>query len=38
MSLIGQNGAAAPQLKDIEWLDQESKFDAFMQVKEVNEF
>lgn len=35
MSLIGHDGAAAPQLKDIEWFDQESKFEAFSQVKQA---
>uniref|UniRef100_A0A0M3HQQ3 Serine/threonine-protein kinase RIO3 n=2 Tax=Ascaris TaxID=6251 RepID=A0A0M3HQQ3_ASCLU len=35
MSLIGSGGRAAPKLKSIEWEDQESKADAFQQVREA---
>ncbi|VDM37679.1 unnamed protein product [Toxocara canis] len=35
MSLIGAGGRAAPKLKSIEWEDQESKSDAFQQVREA---
>lgn len=35
MSLIGSGGRAAPKLKSIDWEDEESKVDAFEQVKEA---
>uniref|UniRef100_A0A0R3RXU0 Serine/threonine-protein kinase RIO3 n=1 Tax=Elaeophora elaphi TaxID=1147741 RepID=A0A0R3RXU0_9BILA len=33
MTFIGSNGIAARKLKDIEWDDQETIYDAFLQVK-----
>lgn len=35
MSLIGSGGKAAPKLKSVEWDDEESKVDAFRQVREA---
>lgn len=35
MTFIGSNGIAARKLKDIEWSDQETIHDTFLQVKAV---
>lgn len=35
MTFIGSNGIAARKLKDIEWNDQETIYDTFLQVKAV---
>lgn len=36
MSFIGSDGIAARKLKDVEWIDQESINEAFLQVKMVH--
>ncbi|VDO81012.1 unnamed protein product [Onchocerca flexuosa] len=33
MTFIGSNGIAARKLKDIEWSDEETIYDTFLQVK-----
>lgn len=36
MTFIGSNGIAARKLKDIEWNDQETIYETFLQVKAVS--